>query len=527
MVALVFLALLLTWAYVAVAALTVCLNETPSLADESRQDVPWAESTAEKLLPLVQVFGVDARSVPATCESSAPARAMGVAGLTYFAGILILDRARLARRFAWMVTIATGIVVQLALFFMPALLSSDVIDYASHGRVASIHHANPYLAVPAQFVGDAYSTIGAWPTVPTVYGPLWTNIDAAVTGLLANAPLIDVIYTYKALALFSDMCSAALIVYIVARWRQLKITTAVPVVAGAMWLWNPLVNVELVGNGHNDAVMILLVLSAFALMTLGVAHTRHIWLWAGAMLMLWLATLTKFVPAAIEAIVALVSIRGVRTPRARLLCFALMLGGVAAVTLALSWPWLDSPSVSQPLLGIATGGQRVKDAWQDAAAAWLTVRVVPKLGVPDYPATLRMDIAREIVWGVTRVIFLAYLAAEGWLLWKHAEANAAQTLLAVACASVRVLLLAVLLYISQVYAWYFLWPLPIACLLGLRDRSSAAAVIFGLAFLPAYYLREFDSYGVFYVPIYAVIGLAIILAVWSWQSTSPELAPQP
>ena len=88
----------------------------------------------------------------------------------------------------------------------------------------------------------------------------------------------------------------------------------------------------------------------------------------------------------------------------------------------------------------------------------------------------------------------------------------------------RVLLLALLLYTSQVYAWYFLWPLPVACLLGPRDAWSRAAVVFGLTFLPAYYLREFEPYGVFQMPIYAEIGLLVLAAMWVW-ARWPRLAP--
>jgi hypothetical protein len=76
-------------------------------------------------------------------------------------------------------------------------------------------------------------------------------------------------------------------------------------------------------------------------------------------------------------------------------------------------------------------------------------------------------------------------------------------------------LLAILLYVSQVYPWYFLWPLPLACLVGWRNPTSQAVVILGLCFLPAYYLREFESYGVFYLPIYLLVGLAILAVIWT------------
>ncbi|MBV8720044.1 MAG: hypothetical protein JOZ65_33655 [Chloroflexi bacterium] len=106
---------------------------------------------------------------------------------------------------------------------------------------------------------------------------------------------------------------------------------------------------------------------------------------------------------------------------------------------------------------------------------------------------------------------------------------AGSVLRAIALASMRVLLLALLLYTSQVYAWYFLWPLPMACLLGPRNGWSRATVVFGLVFLPAYYLREFAPYGVFEMPRYAELALAILAAGWlgSRLLGRPELRTAP
>jgi hypothetical protein len=65
-----------------------------------------------------------------------------------------------------------------------------------------------------------------------------------------------------------------------------------------------------------------------------------------------------------------------------------------------------------------------------------------------------------------------------------------------------------------VYPWYFLWPLPLATLLGWRNPLTKAVVAFGLAFLPAYYLREFQSYGVFYLPLYVLAALVVLGVTW-------------
>jgi hypothetical protein len=119
-----------------------------------------------------------------------------------------------------------------------------------------------------------------------------------------------------------------------------------------------------------------------------------------------------------------------------------------------------------------------------------------------------------MVYSLTRALFVAYLLVEAWRLWRVSIRSTAEVLRAIATTSMRVLLLALLLYTSQVYAWYFLWPLPAACLLGPRNFWSQAVMVFGLTFLPAFYLREFQPYGVFEMPRYAEIALAILAAVW-------------
>ena len=609
---------------------------------------------------------------------------MAVAGLAYVAALIVLDRGRVSGRLAWPLVIGVATIVRLALFFMPALLSSDIIDYATHGRVASLHGANPYIQTPSQFPSDPLSSLGAWPTVVTVYGPLWTHVDAAITGLLPNASLVQLVFAYKLVGLAADVASVCLLFWLVRRWRGLGATAVTPLVAVAMWLWNPLVNVELIGNAHNESLMIALVLLGMAVVTEAAVRPSRTWLWLAALLTLWLGALVKFVPLALEAVVALVWLRtgfGISSPLApteiaparprtwahwpftpgfaapahparndvaavrpaptdvapvRLRTWfpwpftrgvagvarpapkrprrtwsdavwrlPLLVALLAAVTLLVAMPWLDSPAVAAPVVGLASGGQRFKDVWQDAPAAWLTVRVVPLLGVPDDPATLRMDVARVLVYSVTRILFAAYVVAEAWHLWRaarglstlapsaqppdagtdslprHIASNPTQArpelvadpgalsrdtvpnpgdaqpefapdpgaalqaissdpcgaqrefagsvLRAITLASMRVLLLALLLYTSQVYAWYFLWPLPMACLLGPRNGWSRATVVFGLVFLPAYYLREFAPYGVFEMPRYAELGVAILAAGWlgSRLLGRPELRTAP
>src|SRR5436309_1736858 len=90
LIALVGIGALLVWAHVAVAALAVCVNETPGLAIGMRESVPITTSIARSLLPVLgQAENAEVGSAQ-SCDAAAPARAMAVGGLAYIAGILVL-----------------------------------------------------------------------------------------------------------------------------------------------------------------------------------------------------------------------------------------------------------------------------------------------------------------------------------------------------------------------------------------------------------------------------------------------------
>jgi hypothetical protein len=521
-VVLVATAAVLLWAHVAIAALTLCLNETPGLAIGLRDALPASAALAGHLLALAGQAGADPATGGPSCDTTAPARAMIVAGVAYLVGVVVLERTAIPPRARWLAVVSVVAAIQLAMFFMPALLSSDVLDYASHGRVASIYGANPYRLTPSDFPDDPFANQGGWPFVVTVYGPLWTHIDVVVTGLLAGGNNARLAFAYKALGLAGYLASLCLLGWLAGRWGALGATDVSRPVAVALWAWNPLVNVEVVGSAHNEGTMTVFVLLGLAVLTTAVPPGRGSRRWPIAVLCLALGALVKFVPAAGATFVSLVWLRRAPTRPQRLRRALLLAALLLVLCLVVAWPWLDSPAVAGPLLGVAAGGQRFKDPWQDAPAAWLTVRLVPLLGVPDTPATLRMDVARAIMWGLTRALFVAYLGVEVRSLWRWAaDRDAGRLLRRIAIASVRCLLLAILLFVSQVYPWYFLWPLPVACLLGVREPWSRAAIVFGLAFLPAYYLREFEPYGVFYLPVYALVALALLALAWVWEHGLP------
>ena len=96
--------------------------------------------------------------------------------------------------------------------------------------------------------------------------------------------------------------------------------------------------------------MIVFVLLAFALLSEAARPRQRAlaekFLWPIALVCLWLGALVKFVPAGIEAIVALVWLRRATSPSRAFGRALLLLAALVAVTIIVAWPWLDSSAVA-------------------------------------------------------------------------------------------------------------------------------------------------------------------------------------
>src|SRR2546423_2784830 len=153
---------------------------------------------------------------------------------------------RLSARTVLMCIAAMHAIVLLA----PPLLSTVVFSYQFAGRMGSIDGVNAYLAGPHALALDPlYPYIGAkWSYIPTVYGPLFTALSYVLAPLSIAASAL----TYKAIAACASLGTVAL-VYNAARLRGVD-----QVKAAALVGLNPLVVVYGVGGGHNDMLMLLL-----------------------------------------------------------------------------------------------------------------------------------------------------------------------------------------------------------------------------------------------------------------------------
>jgi len=148
-----------------------------------------------------------------------------------------------------------------AILLVPLLphFSSDIIAYVRQGQVLAVYHSNPYLHTPAEIAdpGLIYRSAGSYWVSP--YGPVATVLSAAAAELGARS----LVLTAGILKLLMGAC------YLLSGWMVAKILDYLDPNATErglfFFLWNPLVLLELVGQGHNEAIMIGLMMVGFYL----------------------------------------------------------------------------------------------------------------------------------------------------------------------------------------------------------------------------------------------------------------------
>jgi alpha-1,6-mannosyltransferase len=169
-------------------------------------------------------------------------------------------RGRISFRFAlWL-----GVAFAAVAVVLPLLFSRDVYSYAIYGRIASVHHANPYVDLPQQFSSDpVFPFVGTgWRDTPAVYGPAFTMLSAQVTRVVSGLPAL--IVTFKLIAGMAQVGIIFLVARVARRVWPARATFAVMLVG-----WNPVVVIHGVAGGHNDLLVGLAVIGALALLVPG------------------------------------------------------------------------------------------------------------------------------------------------------------------------------------------------------------------------------------------------------------------
>ena len=239
----------------------------------------------------------------------------GAFGL-YLVALLVLRRVRPSLGAVGVVAVA----IQLVPLGAPLLLSTDAWTYWQYGEIAT-DAGNPYRDLPSEFPENpAYDHAGfAWRDTTSVYGPAFTLGSELVARAVGSSPGAGA-WTFKVLAALGMLALTGLAAML-ARDR---------IVAAALVGWNPLFAIHFAGGGHNDSLMLALVLGALALAASGRRSAAGV-AWV-------LAIFVKWIPLAFFALRALESrASGRRVGHAGFAIATILVSAIASWRYGLDW----------------------------------------------------------------------------------------------------------------------------------------------------------------------------------------------
>ncbi len=162
----------------------------------------------------------------------------------------------------------------------PPVQSRDLWSYAMNGRILEHYGANPSIRTPADYPHDPLvaQVARVWRHTPSVYGPAFNVVSGGIMAVAGTA-LLPVRLGFQLLA---ALCVLACLILLIR-------TTRDPVVVLLVGC-NPVVIIEVVNVGRNDAILALAILGGVLLAT-----RRRL---ATAAVVLALAALVKIIAVA-------------------------------------------------------------------------------------------------------------------------------------------------------------------------------------------------------------------------------------
>jgi len=183
--------------------------------------------------------------------------------------------------------VKAAVAFQLIAFLSYPILSTDIFSYMFADRVQTEYGQNVWEVTPDTFPEDSFASLADWKDQTKVYGAV-NQIVYLPAAYLGKGDVAATLLLYKLTTLVFALGSLAVF------W---KLTNGTKDKVRAILLqtifWNPLFVLEMVGNGHNDIIMIFFVLLSILL------WKQQRWLWAGVALAL--AVQVKLIPVVLFA----------------------------------------------------------------------------------------------------------------------------------------------------------------------------------------------------------------------------------
>lgn len=141
-----------------------------------------------------------------------------------------------------------GISSAILLFAYPAMLSFDIFNYIATAKVTFFYHENPYIIMPIALTHDPILLFMHAANKTALYAPFWILLTG-IPYLLGFGNFLLTLFLFK---LFIGLF------YFATVWLFWKLTKNI--FKTAFFALNPLVLIEIFVSGHNDIVMMFLLL---------------------------------------------------------------------------------------------------------------------------------------------------------------------------------------------------------------------------------------------------------------------------
>jgi hypothetical protein len=355
-----------------------------------------------------------------------------VAGLTILFGFYVLalrESRRVATRDALPAVFGCGSLLAAGMAWMYPVNAVDVFLYAVRSRLLTTYGVNPMAALFRDYPHDPWMRFAhsQWAAVASPYGPLWNLIAAPITRFAGDRMTVALV-GFKVLGILCLLAGGWAILR-----ARIATSSASPATGALLYLWNPLVLWEGIGNAHNDIVMTLPLLLALLAWT----KRRD----ALVIPLLVVATLIKYVPALLIPLAAVAVWRRAETWGQRWLTLGWSVAlSLLVVDLAL-YPFYDFQAIRN---SVAHQADIIRMSPAGVAFGILQRRY--------QGGDIRLWMRR-----VGNVLVLGSLAWQMLLLWRR-PAWLTRAIFEI----MYVFLLVATWYFNS---WYLIWPVAVAALL--------------------------------------------------------------
>ncbi|MBN1431125.1 MAG: DUF2029 domain-containing protein [Anaerolineae bacterium] len=203
----------------------------------------------------------------------------------HIARVISTEEPEKALMLRWQI-LGGGAIFSIVLLWLYPITALDLLLYVVRTRLWVLYGGSPMIALPESYPGDPIIAFaGEYADEVSPYGPLW-EILARIPVQLGAHDAISAVIAMKLLVLIGYLACAWLIGWMARPGEARRAGKAArsPLLPLMFFAWNPLILMQGLGNGHNDMLML-------ALIVLGIVMWQRGNWWATALALALAATI--------------------------------------------------------------------------------------------------------------------------------------------------------------------------------------------------------------------------------------------